>query len=91
MTTRSMYGTYRWQIIRAAQLQGEPLCRFCIDRGIVTPAKVADHIEPHKGDPDKFWNGELQSLCAPCHSSDKQRIERGGKPKVTTGGDGWPE
>ena len=85
-----LYGTWRWQKIRAAQLAGEPLCRMCADQGRVTPASVADHVEPHKGDEDKFWNGKLQSLCKRCHDSDKQREERGGKAKVRFGPDGWP-
>jgi 5-methylcytosine-specific restriction endonuclease McrA len=85
-----LYGTWRWQKKRKAQIAKEPLCRFCMDRGQVTPARIADHIEPHRGDLDKFWYGKLQSLCKRCHDSDKQRIERGGKPKPVIGDDGWP-
>jgi hypothetical protein len=36
---------------------------------------VRDHIERHGGDPVRFWHGPFQSLCAPCHSSEKQRQE----------------
>ncbi len=40
---------------------------------------VADHIRPHRGDPDLFWDeGNLQCLCAPCHNSAKQKEERAG-------------
>jgi hypothetical protein len=28
----------------------EPLCRLCLEAGRVTPATVADHLEPHRGD-----------------------------------------
>lgn len=86
-----LYGTWRWQKKRKALLDAEPLCRMCKERGVITPARIADHIVPHKGNEDLFWNGELQPLCKPCHDSDKQRIESGGKAKVTTGLDGWPE
>jgi 5-methylcytosine-specific restriction endonuclease McrA len=86
-----LYGTWRWQKKRKAQLTAEPLCAMCLKRGITTVARVADHIEPHKGDEHKFWHNALQSLCKPCHDGDKQRLERGGKPKVRTGPDGWPE
>lgn len=62
---------------------------MCKERGIITPATVADHIEPHRGDPDLFWNGELQSLCAPDHNKIKQIIETHGySPEI--GLDGWP-
>jgi 5-methylcytosine-specific restriction protein A len=57
-----------------------------------TIANVADHIEPHRGDDKKFWNPDnLQSLCFTHHNSDKQRIEKGGKPKQSIGIDGWPQ
>lgn len=63
---------------RAVQLQAEPLCRFCEAADRITPANTADHITPHRGDPDLFWLGELQSLCAPCHSAAKQQVETRG-------------
>lgn len=86
------YSTARWQRRRALQLHREPLCRFCEEqRGLAVVATVADHVHPHRGDPEAFWRGELQSLCAPCHNSDKQRIERGSKPRQAIGLDGWPE
>lgn len=73
------YADRRWRAKRALQLQIEPLCRFCHERGLLTPATIADHIEPHRGDRALFWNGEIQSLCGTCHSSVKQREE--GKPE----------
>ena len=65
------YG-YRWQKRREQQLRKEPLCRMCEAQGRVTAATVADHVTPHRGDPALF-DGSLQSLCATCHSSVKQR------------------
>lgn len=79
---RGWYKTAAWQRRRASQLADEPLCRTCAKHGRVTAATVADHVEPHRGDHDRFWYGPLQSLCdeAPwrCHSSVKQREERAG-------------
>lgn len=72
-----------------AQLRSEPLCAFCLRDGKATHARVADHIKPHKGDEGLFWNGRLQSLCKPCHDSEKALIEAGKAP-VTYGLDGWP-
>jgi 5-methylcytosine-specific restriction endonuclease McrA len=69
------YG-YAWQKRREAQLREFPLCCFCVRKGFVTPATVADHITPHRGDPALF-DGPLQSLCAACHSSDKAKEEAG--------------
>jgi hypothetical protein len=35
-----------------------------------TPATVVDHIIPHTGDPELFWDVDnLQGLCDPCHNS----------------------
>jgi 5-methylcytosine-specific restriction endonuclease McrA len=69
------YDTGFWQRRRKLQLLHEPLCKLCQEHGIVTLATVADHIEPHKGDWNKFALGELQSLCAQCHNQSKRVIE----------------
>ena len=74
--TRRLYGTSRWRRIAALHLAEEPLCRFCLADGVIEPARVCDHIEPHRGDVDKFWSGPFQSLCKACHDRDKQRMER---------------
>lgn len=66
-----------------------PLCRYCLQREIVTAATVCDHIEPHRGDEVKFWSGPFQSLCANCHADDKQREELGLHRKGTAS-NGWP-
>ena len=59
-------------------------------RGIVTLATIADHIEPHKGDEDLFFDpSNLESLCKHCHDSTAQSEERLGYSKEI-GVDGWP-
>jgi 5-methylcytosine-specific restriction protein A len=80
------YTDRKWRKKRAAHLAKEPLCRMCKKQGKVTAAQVVDHIEPHKGDRQKFWFGEVQSLCHPCHSGTKARMEHG---KTVVGDDGW--
>lgn len=83
------YNTTRWRRIRARQLAKEPLCAFCQMRGIAAVANTVDHIVPHRGDAARFWSTtNLQSLCAPCHSSTKQAAENIGPG--ATGLDGWP-
>lgn len=75
-STKRGYG-YAWQKLRVAFLQQHPLCVMCMADGRTTSASVVDHIVPHEGDHAKFWDqGNLQSLCAHCHSSAKQRAER---------------
>jgi 5-methylcytosine-specific restriction enzyme A len=86
---KHFYDTGFWQRRRKLQLQVHPLCKFCLDRGFVRPATVADHVEPHKGDWNKFALGALQSLCAECHNSTKRYVElRGYRNDVDN--DGWP-
>jgi 5-methylcytosine-specific restriction protein A len=84
-----LYGSARWSRLRAHQLGTHPLCAFCLAKGLVVPATICDHVEPHKGDLNKFWLGKLQSLCKDCHDSGKRFVEqRGYRPDV--GLDGYP-
>ena len=69
------YSTARWATIRKHQLLQHPLCKYCAERGIVTPATICDHVEPHHGDVNKFWLGPFQSLCKRYHDSTK-RLEK---------------
>lgn len=90
---RHLYNQARWKHPkhgrRAQQLQAEPLCKMCLAQGRTKAASVADHVVEHKGDEALFWEGELQSLCAPHHDSTKQGDEkRGFSGKVDA--NGWP-
>lgn len=87
---KRLYGTAAWKRKRAQQLQDQPLCEDCTERGLVRSASVADHVEPHRGDVERFWNGKLQSLCTSCHSGQKQRIEKSGRARIASGDDGFP-
>ena len=72
-----------------AELLEHPLCKYCAERDIVTPAEICDHVEPHHGDINKFWLGPFQSLCKSCHDSTKRFVEtRGFRPDI--GLDGRP-
>ena len=84
------YSQPAWKRKSKAQLMAEPLCRDCLSRGIVTPAREADHIEPHRGDKQAFWTGELQSLCKECHSVKTAR-EQGKITRKSVAIDGAPE
>ena len=71
-----LYDSARWGRMRAHQLQLHPLCKYCAELGRVTPATIVDHIEPHKGDVNKFWLGKLQSLCDACHTGRRRLFSR---------------
>ena len=60
-----------------------------MERGDVTPATVAHHIVPHKGDWQLFISGLLRSVCKHCHDSIEKGIEdRGYSNEI--GSDGYP-
>ena len=69
----------RWLKARATYLRSHPLCVVCKAAGRLTPAVIVDHIVPHRGDQQLFWDTEnnWQSLCRPCHSR-KTASEDGG-------------
>ena len=58
----------RWQRARKIFLSRYPLCAECQKNGILTPATVVDHIIPHRGDRNLFWDeNNWQPLCKSCH------------------------
>jgi 5-methylcytosine-specific restriction protein A len=68
----------RWQDIRLAQFIADKFtCRMCGRIEGDTSKLACDHVEPHRGDPDRFWNGPKQTLCLdPCHNKWKQKQEQ---------------
>ena len=79
-STERGYG-YAWQQARLRFLQAHPLCVMCQDMNPprVTAAEVVDHIIPHKGDQELFWNeSNWQSLCFSHHNGEKQMLEKSG-------------
>ncbi len=76
-----LYNTARWKRIRKLQLQQYPLCSMCHQQGIFSMAEVVDHITPHKGNEQLFYDGPFQSLCKLHHDSTKQSDERTGNIK----------
>ena len=74
---RALYRTTQWQTLRRLQLRRQPLCEYCMRINRVALATVCDHIRPHRGDQEKFFDpANLQSLCKRCHDSTKQREEK---------------
>ena len=60
-----------WRKARATFLRRNPLCSVC-----GKPATIVDHIEPHRGDTNKFWDSDnWQALCVTCHNRKTARGE----------------
>ena len=76
------YGS-AWQRARRAYLMRHPLCVMCTREGVTTAAEVVDHIQPHRGDKELFWNEtNWQALCKLHHDSDKARQEHGTRERA---------
>jgi 5-methylcytosine-specific restriction protein A len=72
-----MYGS-EWRKVRNTYLKANPLCVVCFAKCLIVPANVVDHIKPHKGDKNLFWDEDnYQPLCKPCHDA-KTAKEDGG-------------
>ena len=62
--------------IREMHLRREPLCRFCVERGVVTAATEVDHVD---GDRTNHAPANLRSACKPCHSRRTARDQAFGR------------
>ena len=86
-----LYNTARWRRARAAYLRDNPSCTLCAQAGRTTLATVVDHVDPHRGDLEIFWDStRWQALCQTCHSAAKQSAEKTGKPIRGCNVDGLP-
>lgn len=70
---------YHWRLSSRRFLRENPLCTECSKRHLTVAAAVVDHIVPHDGNRELFWNKKnWQSLCRTCHDTFKQQLERSG-------------
>lgn len=61
--------THQWNVARNRYIKDNPLCRSCREQGDINGANVVDHIEPHKGNMELFWDeSNWQPLCTTCHN-----------------------
>ena len=75
----------RWLKASATYLAQHPLCVECLKQGITKPATEVDHIIPHKGNSQLFWDtNNWQSLCHECHSRKTVREDGGFGHKITS-------
>lgn len=60
---------WAWRKARTKHLRSHPLCVKCEANGRKQIATEVDHIIPHNGDKQQFWDStNWQSLCKSCHS-----------------------
>ena len=82
--SKDWLNTARWQRLRMKVLERDQF--ICRQTGVMLigeyPAPnspVVDHIKPHRGNPDLFWDEEnLQSVSKEWHDAEKQSLERRG-------------
>jgi hypothetical protein len=73
----------RWQKVRQLVLARQPICPdpFGLHAGRVVPAVEVDHIVPHRGRRELFWDAaNLWALCRECHA-EKTRREKSSLPE----------
>ena len=68
--------TAKWDKASKAFLRANPYCRGCLALGRAEPARLTDHVIPHRGDTHLFWQRELwQASCRWHHDVVKERLE----------------
>ncbi|CAJ1808703.1 hypothetical protein COOFOMLJ_01597 [Aeromonas veronii] len=66
---QDVYNSGTWRRIRNAYMKNHVLCEHCQILGIITPAKICDHIIEIEDDYNKrFDSKNLQALCQACHN-----------------------
>lgn len=62
--------TRRWERERATYLAMRPLCANCEREGRTALATDLDHIIPHRGNAELFWDfaSNVEGLCRSCHA-----------------------
>ena len=70
-----IYNSKEWKIVRDAQLNRQPLCERCLDKGLIVSARCVHHIIPIETATDwsymcelAYRQSNLMSLCYQCHS-----------------------
>ena len=67
------YQSPAWRALRAKVLQDQPLCVECQSRGVISEAKVVDHIIPIVKGGAALDESNLQPLCHKCHNQKSAR------------------
>ena len=80
---KSLY-SHRWNEYSKGRRRSFPLCAECLRQGKTKVAEATDHIVPHKGSYQLFWNySNHQSLCKKCHDEKTAKEGAFGKTNET--------
>ena len=67
----------KWRVSRKRFLKANPLCVKCLKVDRLVDATVVDHIIPHRGDKELFWDeSNWQALCKSCHDRKTMTTDR---------------
>lgn len=70
------YKTTAWKRAREQVLYANPMCTTCLEKGILTPAKIVHHIVELRDNWDlRLEISNLEGSCRECHN----RHHKGGK------------
>lgn len=76
---KKLYADRKWRRLRKQFLEENPLCWYCQQSGRLTVATVVDHIRPHRGDLNLFWDvRNLRPSCKQCHDAAAQNKDMHG-------------
>ena len=65
-----LYNSREWKAYTRQFKFDNPICEQCKKR----PSYATDHVRPHGGDLELFWNPlNHQALCKTCHRAKSQR------------------
>lgn len=63
-----------WRKASKQFLAAHPLCGECRLNGRLVKATVVDHVIPHRGDKELFWDrSNWRALCKRCHDRKTRR------------------
>lgn len=74
---RKLYNA-AWRRARIRFLRNNPLCVPCLREDRTTEATVVDHLTPHKGDHELFWDQNNWGASCKPHHDRKTVLEDGG-------------
>lgn len=67
---------HRWAQASKRHRAEHPLCAECERKGRTEPAVCVDHVIPHRGNVELFWDeSNWESLCRTCHQTKTLRGE----------------
>jgi 5-methylcytosine-specific restriction protein A len=64
----------KWNKARSSFLKNNPVCAECARSGLRVAATTVDHVVPHRGSHELFWDmSNWEPLCSRCHNSKTAR------------------